>query len=107
MIIQDDELLKEFTDFLLNSEGTYVEDRKTDYFTFIGWASNANFKDWLAELVRAAIRSDKFESDLPNWCNIDLSDARYESLLYRSLLNDPTSKNKLLDEFQYLKDIQA
>ena len=34
MLITDNELLQEFVDFLIGSEGTYVENAKTDCFVF-------------------------------------------------------------------------
>lgn len=36
MIINDTELLQELTNFLIGSEGTYVENTKTDCFYLFG-----------------------------------------------------------------------
>ena len=102
MLINDDELLQEFVDFLIGSEDTYVEDAKTDCFVF--WTNQPSFTDWLGYLVDTALHKDKFTSALPGWQEFDLTDGSYDRILLRSLLNNPTLKATLLEEYEYLEE---
>ena len=105
MLINDDELLQEFVDFLIGSEDTYVEDAKTDCFVL--GTNIPSFTDWVGKLVNVALHEDKFTSALPDWQNFDLTDGSYNSILLHSLLNNPTLKATLLEEYEYLEDTCA
>jgi hypothetical protein len=54
--------------------------------------------------VNTALHEDKFTSALPGWQDFDLTEEGYESILFRSLLNNPSYKEALLKEFEYLED---
>jgi hypothetical protein len=103
MLINDDELLQELTDFLIDSSETYVEDAKTDYFVF--GTGQPSFTEWLGKLVNTALHDDKFESSLPDWQGFDLTEDGYDSILFSSLLNNSKFKEALLKEFEYLEDM--
>ena len=104
MIINDNELLQEFVDFLIRSEGTYVENTKTDYFYVFG-TGTSSLTEWLTMLVDAALHKDRFKSKLPGWQNFDFTAGSYDSILLRSLLNNPSFKEDLLGEFESLEDM--
>ena len=104
MLINDDELLREFADFLIGSEGTYVENTKTDYFYVFG-TGTSSLTEWLTMLVDAALHKDGFESKLPDWHDIDLTDGDYDHILIHSLLNNPSCKEALREEFENLEDM--
>ena len=51
-----------------------------------------------------ALHKDMFESKLPSWHGFDLTDGSYDRILIRSLLSNPTLKDTLLEEYEYLEE---